>query len=66
MKKQILNLGKALSKADQKEINGGGIPPGWCRRTNGNTGQSCNNHSDCTVNAALSPVCHQGCCNTWV
>ncbi|MCT4699662.1 hypothetical protein [Tenacibaculum haliotis] len=24
MKKQILNLGKALNKAEQKEINGGG------------------------------------------
>ncbi|MFD2566432.1 hypothetical protein [Pseudotenacibaculum haliotis] len=24
MKKSILNIGKALSKADQKEINGGG------------------------------------------
>ncbi|MCF6181072.1 hypothetical protein [Lutibacter sp.] len=24
MKKQFLNLGKALSKAEQKEINGGG------------------------------------------
>ena len=34
MKKQILNLGKALHKADQKEINGGYIMPdcedvGW-------------------------------------
>ena len=25
MKKQILNLGKALNKAEQKEINGGGF-----------------------------------------
>jgi hypothetical protein len=28
MKKQILNLGKALNKAAQKEINGGGHQPG--------------------------------------
>ncbi len=28
MKKQILNLGKALNKAEQKTINGGG--PGGC------------------------------------
>lgn len=26
MKKQILNFGKALDKAEQKEINGGWIP----------------------------------------
>ena len=26
MKKQILNLGKALNKAEQKEINGGYMP----------------------------------------
>ncbi len=26
MKKQILNFGKALNKAEQKEINGGWIP----------------------------------------
>ncbi len=62
MKKHILNLGEVLSKTAQKEINGGGVP-GGCRRTNGNTGQSCNSHSDCKV---ASAVCHQGCCNTWV
>ena len=27
MKKQILNLGKALNKTEQKLINGGGPPP---------------------------------------
>ena len=32
MKKQILNLGKALNKEAQKEINGGGPHPGHnCR-----------------------------------
>ncbi|MGG6231627.1 hypothetical protein [Tenacibaculum sp. SDUM215027] len=29
MKKSILNLGKVLNKADQKEINGG-LPPCFC------------------------------------
>ena len=29
MKKSILNIGKALSKADQQEVNGG-IKP-WCQ-----------------------------------
>ncbi|TDQ23973.1 hypothetical protein [Tenacibaculum caenipelagi] len=39
MKKQILNLGKALNKADQKQINGGGFgscyQDGWkcCQTT---------------------------------
>jgi len=28
MKKQILNLGKALNKAEQKEVNGGLVMPG--------------------------------------
>ena len=28
MKKQILNLGKALNKAEQKSINGGLVMPG--------------------------------------
>jgi len=30
MKKQILSLGKALNKADQKAINGGKVPSGGC------------------------------------
>ncbi|MCF6181066.1 hypothetical protein [Lutibacter sp.] len=30
MKKQFLNLGKALSKAEQKEINGGNPAPIYC------------------------------------
>ncbi|WP_428742083.1 hypothetical protein [Tenacibaculum sp.] len=30
MKKSILNLGKALSKADQKQINGGDKLPNPC------------------------------------
>ncbi len=30
MKKQILNLGKALNKAEQKEVNGGQVFNGPC------------------------------------
>ncbi|MBE0423711.1 MAG: hypothetical protein IBX66_07215 [Lutibacter sp.] len=32
MKKQFLNLGKALNKAEQKQIFGGELPisDGWC------------------------------------
>ncbi|MCT4699666.1 hypothetical protein [Tenacibaculum haliotis] len=38
MKKQILNLGKALNKAEQKQVNGGYIPNLYqfcCTRTQG-------------------------------
>jgi hypothetical protein len=36
MKKSILNLGKALNKAEQKEINGGGFgKPAPCGGTGG-------------------------------
>ncbi len=35
MKKQILNLGKALNKAEQKEVNGGGRKPELCEVVNG-------------------------------
>ena len=38
MKKQILNLGKALSKVEQKSINGGAAgSEGWCSEANNNT-----------------------------
>jgi hypothetical protein len=35
MKKQISNLGKALNKAEQKEVNGGGRKPELCDVVNG-------------------------------
>ncbi len=35
MKKQFLNLGKALNKAEQKQINGGSVVPGGCREDKG-------------------------------
>lgn len=56
MKKQILNLGKALNKAEQRTINGGveqcdsqyrcGVgkccnTAGWCQSFNANTGYLC-------------------------
>ncbi len=34
MKKQFLNLGKALNKAEQKLINGGNVAPIWCSDDN--------------------------------
>ncbi|WP_408024906.1 hypothetical protein [Tenacibaculum sediminilitoris] len=34
MKKQVLTLGKALNKEDQKLINGGGDPVGLCDGNN--------------------------------
>lgn len=54
---------RVLSKTEQQSIHGGLIPD-KCDQNNGNTGQSCNTHSDCT--GPGSPVCHRGCCNTWV
>ena len=37
MKKQISNLGKALNKAEQKQVNGGGggLKPELCEVVNG-------------------------------
>ena len=61
MKKQILNLGKALSKAEQKQVNGGFVPvidngEGGCRQigescVGGNTGSEnwCCNDAWCTT-----------------
>ncbi len=48
MKKSILNLGKALNKAEQKLINGGGLrctSPNSCP-----TGQCCNANHTCRPN----------------
>jgi len=66
MKKSILNLGRALNKAQQKEINGGIKLPTLCNGYIGDTGQTCTTHSDCTVSAEDLPVCFRGCCNTIV
>ena len=52
MKKQFLNLGKALNKAEQKQIFGGEIPPeglyGPCAITCGD-GSTISGGPDCNV-----------------
>lgn len=45
MKKQILNLGKALNKVEQKEINGGGLPK---------TNNHCLHKTDCEPHEACT------------
>ena len=52
MKKSILNLGKALNRAEQKSVNGGGI--GSCRSGN-DMGNGCLCHKGST--------CNSGSCN---
>jgi hypothetical protein len=63
MKKQILNLGKALNKAEQKQIIGGVAGP-CSTEVVGNTGKRCLVDSDCLQ--GYMPVCFNGCCNTAV
>ncbi|WP_103071257.1 hypothetical protein [Aquimarina sediminis] len=63
MKKQILNLGKTLSKTQQKEIFGGGIPithegdPCWGDNETGSTpsGCPCSQGSQCASSTCYSP-----------
>ena len=50
MKKQFLNLGKALNKAEQKEINGGKFPP------------MCIKDSDCLPEYGPISFCIQNVC----
>ena len=45
MKKQILNLGKALNKAEQKQINGGYMPECY-------TNEDCNQGEVCHLSSA--------------
>ncbi|MFY7671241.1 hypothetical protein ACOSP6_09185 [Tenacibaculum sp. MEBiC06402] len=55
MKKSILNLGKALTSSEQKEINGGALGPCYqqgamcCRDTGSDWG----------------PFCEPGACTRW-
>jgi len=53
MKKQILNLGKGLSKAEQKQIHGGVM--GQC-----NTDQDCNLQANmwCTPRGFCRAICN--------
>jgi hypothetical protein len=59
MKNQFLNLGKALSKAEQKQINGGAYisEPGNCA-----AGTSCEEDMDCTDIGIQCQVCVSGGC----
>jgi len=50
MKKQILNIGKGLSKAEQRNINGG---CGHC--SSGEDPEFCESNTECPVG--------MGCCN---
>jgi len=71
MKKQILNIGKTLTKTEQKLIEGGdtNVLCKFCRGF-GETGQICQQHSDCdgygSGDGFTEPVCFRGCCNTYV
>ncbi len=59
MKKQILNIGNALNKAEQKEINGGKVPfPGGCTDSNKpcNGNHECGKGQGCFVLSDNSPV----------
>jgi len=64
MKKSILNIGKALNKAEQKQISGGSLSLALCKGL-GRNGQMCNTSADCIVSKIwASPVCDaSGCCN---
>ena len=64
MLKNILKLNGAqkLNTSEQKNIMAG--LPVLCKRVNGNTGQVCTTDAECT--GPNSPVCFNGCCNTWV
>ncbi len=60
MKKQILNLGKALNKAEQKSISGGGnkclVYPSW-------SGQYCSSDQNCETELPYEiGRCINGCC----
>ena len=61
MKKQFLNLGKALSKAEQREIFGGRdelmLEGGECA-----AGASCEEDMDCTNIGIQCQVCVSGGC----
>ncbi|MBL4605575.1 MAG: hypothetical protein JKY02_07940 [Flavobacteriaceae bacterium] len=78
MKKQILNIGKALNKAEQKLIHGGlfgddPIPPGNCggypsypniATGSGHSNTNCSNTADCPPNPIPGApyMCDFGCC----
>jgi len=61
MKKQILNLGKALDKAEQKEINGGDLRPICSYYCSGTTAKLSTRTTYCLLNYPAiiydSPMC---------
>ena len=60
MKKQILNLGEALSKAEQKSINGGVRK---CPTAEPWSGQRCLSDKDCDTKLPYEiGRCVTGCC----
>ncbi|MFY0629888.1 MAG: hypothetical protein JXR05_05865 [Flavobacteriaceae bacterium] len=74
MKKSILYIGKALSKSEQKTVNGGGpIPPGNCSgfpsypniaTGSGHSNTTCSSIADCPPNPIPGApyMCDFGCC----
>jgi hypothetical protein len=61
MKKQILNIGKTLTRAEQKQISGG---TSTCAYYNGETGQPTYNISSSEAQGMLSNASDHWCCNT--
>ncbi len=56
MKKQILNLGKALNKIEQKQINGGAAgSEGWCSETNSSENCDCDVNHPCDASYTCVP-----------
>ena len=73
MKKSILSIGKALNKAEQKEVLGGDpIPPGNCGIFpsfptiigSGHVNINCSSDADCPPNPLKGApyMCDFGCC----
>jgi len=64
MKKQILDIGRALSRAEQKTINGGNLDGGPCRDAypSMGIGCKCSKHTQCASNYC-GPKSAQG--NNW-
>ena len=58
MKKSILNIGKALNKAEQKQINGGGRIV-ECKSDFGGCPCNCwiDNHGKCVTEHVFMPPC---------
>jgi hypothetical protein len=65
MKKQILKLGNALSRKEQREVFGGNEPGGPRKVIGGPTGPECSTDSDCCHyphNSSYGYLCYSGIC----